>query len=98
MVLTEEQSVYGWGSNSNMQLSHEAEFSKVDNPLIAVYSPTRISKNMEENQITDIEAGNEFSFFVTKKKSNEETEVKLINFSYKIKGFIFYFFLYNKRT
>ena len=77
LVLTEEQSVYGWGSNSNMQLSHETEFSKVDNPLIAVYSPIRINKNMEENKIIDRAAGNEFSFFVTKRKNNEETEVKI---------------------
>jgi alpha-tubulin suppressor-like RCC1 family protein len=67
--------VYGWGSNSNMQLSHQLEFGLVENPLLASFSPMRIDFNLADNRATDIAAGNEFSIFVTENKKNGETEV-----------------------
>ncbi|CAD8075061.1 unnamed protein product [Paramecium primaurelia] len=76
LCISAEGSVYGWGSNSQMQLSHSEEFSRVGEPLIAVYNPLRISALMDSNnQVLDLAAGNEFSVFVTKNKQNSETEV-----------------------
>lgn len=68
--------MFGWGSNSQMQLSQLEDFSKVDSPLIAVFSPLRVSALMEShNVVTDVAAGEETSFFVTQNKLNQETEV-----------------------
>lgn len=75
LALTENGYVYGWGSNSNMQLSNQQEFSAVENPLIAIYTPRRISANLSDNFVEDLAAGDEFSIFVTKSKINDETEV-----------------------
>lgn len=75
LALAETGNVYGWGSNSNMQLSNQQEFSAVENPLIAVYTPRRISTNLSDNFVEDFAAGDEFSIFVTKNKINNETEV-----------------------
>jgi alpha-tubulin suppressor-like RCC1 family protein len=49
--------LFGWGSNSNMQISHGEEFSKAQNPLICSYSPLRITKNLENNYIKDVSGG-----------------------------------------
>lgn len=49
--------LYGWGSNSTMQLSHEDEFSKMKNPLICSYTPLRITKNLQYCNIKKIAAG-----------------------------------------
>lgn len=65
-----------------MQLSHEKEVAKSDNPMLAVFSPIRIDRSkssviedMTSNTVTDIAAGDAFSMFVTKNNSNKETEV-----------------------
>ena len=75
LALTNEGVVYGWGNNSNLQLSHEEQFSVVDNPLIAVYSPIRIEKHVGANFVTDITAGEGHSIFVSRNKFNSETEI-----------------------
>ena len=67
--------VFGWGSNSNIQLSHHLEFSQPENPLLAVFSPIRIEKNLGPIVITDIAAGDEFSIFVGRNRFSSETEV-----------------------
>ena len=52
------------------------DFSRVENPLIAVYEPIKISGLMEShNEVLDAAAGEEFSLFVTRNKLNNETEV-----------------------
>lgn len=75
LALSQDGLLFGWGSNSCMQLSHEKEFSRVDSPLIAMFSPIRLSDKLENNTITDMAAGEEFTVFVTKNKLNGETEV-----------------------
>lgn len=76
IAISNEGQVYGWGSNSQLQLSHLDEFSKVAEPLIAVYNPIRLSALMDSNnQVLDVAAGSEFSVFVTKNKMTQETEV-----------------------
>jgi alpha-tubulin suppressor-like RCC1 family protein len=68
--------VYGWGSNSKMQLSQQQEFSRVDEPLISVYQPIRISSGMDsKNKVVDVSLGDEFSVFVTENHTTGETEV-----------------------
>lgn len=67
--------LYGWGSNSNMQLSHQMEFSQVENPLLASFTPMRLVEGLTDNTIKDIAAGKEFSIIVTENKINKETEV-----------------------
>ena len=75
LALSKDGVVYGWGRNSSLQLSHEREFLAVVNPLLAIYSPLRINKNLESAIATDIAAGQEHSIIVTKNKNNGETEV-----------------------
>jgi len=67
--------VFGWGSNSNIQLSHQQEFSAAENPLIAVFSPIRIEKNLGPVVVTDIAAGDEFSIFVGRNRYTGESEL-----------------------
>ena len=75
LVLTEDGSVYGWGSNSNLQLSHQKEFAAVESPLLAIFHPVKVDTNISDNTIEDMSAGEEFSIFVTRNKKNDETEV-----------------------
>jgi len=75
LALTKDGVVYGWGSNSNLQLSHQEQFAKIDNPLIAVYSPVKLEKNLEAVISTDIAAGENFSMIVGRNRTSQETEV-----------------------
>ena len=75
LALSDSGSVYGWGNNSNLQLSHQKEFAAVENPLMALFSPVRLESNLSDSTVVDFSAGDEFSIFVTKNKSNNETEV-----------------------
>jgi len=75
LALSETGTVYGWGSNSNLQLSHQKEFAAVENPLLAVFNPIKLDTNLGENIVEDFSAGDEFTILVTKNKLNNETEV-----------------------
>ena len=76
LAITQDGYLYGWGSNSAVQLSHEKEFSRVDEPLLSIFSPTKLShENLKDSQILDVAAGEEFTVVVTKNKNNGETEV-----------------------
>ena len=57
LALDKTGNLYGWGSNSNMQISHEEEFSRMNNPLICSYTPLKISKSLDYNTIKKIVAG-----------------------------------------
>lgn len=69
LALSENGELYGWGSNSKVQLSHEVEFSKVENPMMAIFRPTKITHNIKNNEVTDMAAGYESTIIVTKNKS-----------------------------
>jgi alpha-tubulin suppressor-like RCC1 family protein len=47
LAITEDGDCFGWGSNGQLQLSHEKDFSRMTNPLLASFTPIRIieSKN-----------------------------------------------------
>jgi len=75
LVLTKEGAVYGFGSNSGLQLSHQEQFASVENPLVAVFEPLRLEKNLESVTATDIAAGEEFSIVVGRNRTSSETEV-----------------------
>jgi alpha-tubulin suppressor-like RCC1 family protein len=62
--------LYGWGSNSQMQLSHSVEFSQAAEPLIAAYQPLRIQTGLENSTVTDVAGGENFTIAVTKNKRN----------------------------
>jgi len=66
---------YGWGSNSKMQLSHEVEYGKAQDPLMAAFSPLRIEKNLSMLKGDDVAAGEDFSIFVGRNRNSDETEV-----------------------
>jgi hypothetical protein len=55
--LGEGGNLFGWGSNSSMQLSHEEEFSRMNTPLLCSYNPIKISKNLDGNEIREVVAG-----------------------------------------
>jgi alpha-tubulin suppressor-like RCC1 family protein len=66
---------YGWGSNNKMQLSHESEFGKAMDPLLAAFSPLRIEKNLAMINGDNVAAGIDFSVFVGRNRNSDETEV-----------------------
>lgn len=47
----------------------------MNNPLICTYTPLRINKGLDYNQITKIAAGDEFSIIITENTSTEGNEV-----------------------
>lgn len=69
LALSENGELYGWGSNSKVQLSNEVEYSKVENPMMAIFRPTRFTHNIKNNEVTDMAAGYESTIIVTKNKS-----------------------------
>ena len=71
LALDKAGSLYGWGSNSNLQISHEEEFSKMNNPLICSYNVLKISKDLDYNTIKSMAAGEEFSAIVTENRQNK---------------------------
>jgi alpha-tubulin suppressor-like RCC1 family protein len=75
LALHNDGMVYGWGSNSAVQLSHEQDFASVKSPLLAAFTPVRIEKELGSVVGTDIAAGDEFSIIVGRNKHNNETEV-----------------------
>lgn len=75
LVVSGDGNVYGWGSNSKMQLSHENDFSSPNDPLLAAFYPLRIDKNLSNIMVDKVAAGNEFSMFCGINRNNDETEV-----------------------
>lgn len=71
LALDHGGSLYGWGSNSNMQLSHEDEFSAMNAPLLCTYKPIKISKGLDSNEIHELVTGDDFSVLVTTNRSTE---------------------------
>ena len=69
LAVDEGGNLYGWGSNSVMQLSHEEEFSKMNNPLICTYTPLRIAKGLDNSRINEIVAGDDFSILSTENRN-----------------------------
>lgn len=51
LALDHGGNLFGWGANTNMQLSHEDEFSAMNAPLICTYKPIKIYKNLDANEI-----------------------------------------------
>ena len=73
--MDENGNLYGWGSNATIQLSHEEELSKVNNPLLCSYIPLKINKNLQKNNINQIITGEELSILVTKNRQTDSCEV-----------------------
>lgn len=51
LALDHGGNLFGWGANTNMQLSHEDEFSAMNAPLICTYKPIKIYKNLDANEV-----------------------------------------------
>lgn len=47
----------------------------MENPILTLFTPKKLSTNLSDNYVEDFAAGDEFSIFVTKNKINNETEV-----------------------
>ncbi|KAL4490241.1 hypothetical protein ABPG72_004280 [Tetrahymena utriculariae] len=75
LAITEEGQLYGWGSNSNMQLSQEEQFSRAEEPIISIFTPLKIQKMLDFSLVTDVAAGEEHTVIVTENKHSGETEV-----------------------
>jgi alpha-tubulin suppressor-like RCC1 family protein len=84
LALDDNGSLYGWGSNSNMQLSHEEEFSMMNSPLLAAFTPIKISRSLDGSEILDMKAGGEFSVLVARNKLSGSYEV--FTFGSNLKG------------
>lgn len=84
LAISESGQLYGWGSNQNVQLSNEDEFSKQDEPLIAVFQPIRLSNGLENITVKDVAAGENITIVVGENKQNGECEV--FSCGYNING------------
>ena len=71
LALDHGGNLFGWGSNSSMQLSHEDEFSAMNAPLICTYKPIKIYKGLDSNEVRDLVTGDEFSVFITTNRNTE---------------------------
>ncbi len=71
LALDHGGNLFGWGSNSNMQLSHEDEFSAMNAPLICTYKPIKIYKGLDSNEVRELVTGDEFSVFITANRNTE---------------------------
>ena len=58
-----------------MQISHEEEFSQMNTPLICSFKPIKISRGVDNTDIMDMKAGEEFSIILGKNKLNGSFEV-----------------------
>lgn len=75
LAVMQDGSVYGWGSNSHLQLSHQKEYAKASEPLMAIYRPQCLSLLRERDvKVTMAAAGDKMSVFVGVHSSGE-TEV-----------------------
>lgn len=68
LAITENGKLYGWGSNSQQQLSHAAEYADESSPVHAWLSPQRVMGPLAELFVVDAAAGEEFSVIVAQGK------------------------------
>ena len=47
-AITTNNELYGWGSNSHMQLGHDLEYSKASNPKLAIFEPINFTKELNQ--------------------------------------------------
>lgn len=74
-----EGTAWGWGNNGLLQLSHEKEFSRYNNPVTVFYAPTPLNDKLGSNKVISATAGKDFTLLVTETKpepgQNPEVEV-----------------------
>lgn len=58
-----------------MQLSHEEQFSKMNGPLLCTYTPLKINKGLDYNEIKNMVVGDQFSVIVTDNANNNNSQV-----------------------
>jgi len=67
--------VFGWGNNSLLQLSNKEAYERTQNPMFVAYTPTKISTNLDEVKIEDLAAGEDFSIFIGKNNTSQDSVV-----------------------
>lgn len=74
---TAEGDLLGWGSNSCLQLAHEAQFSTAVDPLTLISSPRTFRAYLEEADcdLQDVILGSDFSLFSCRAKSSGARQV-----------------------
>lgn len=76
-AITASNELYGWGSNSHMQLGHELEYSKGTNAKLALFEPVNFTKELNQVNcsLQDIALGDKFSLFSCINSFSNQTEI-----------------------
>jgi len=56
-AISDKGSLFGWGYNNMMQLSHSDEYADAENPAHAVFAPERMGGELENKFVVDAAAG-----------------------------------------
>lgn len=75
LAITEKGELYGWGYNSQQQLSHSEEYARDESPMHAIFSPLKIQENIEGKTVIDAAAGEEFTLVLVKNPKSGVQEV-----------------------
>lgn len=68
--------IYGCGNNSFLQLSHQEEFSRYQNPLMVLFSPKQLVKNFDNSRVKKVAAGRDFTIVAVETGGDApETEI-----------------------
>lgn len=86
LAITENGKLYGWGYNSQQQLSHAQEYADESSPMHALFSPQRIMGPLAELFVVDAAAGEEFSIIVAQGKSDETIYERVYACGNNLKG------------
>lgn len=73
VAVDSEGTAWGWGNNSLLQLSHEKEFSRYNNPIAVYYQPVPLNEKLGSNKVTAATAGKDFSVLVTETSPTDGT-------------------------
>jgi alpha-tubulin suppressor-like RCC1 family protein len=64
LAISDKGELYGWGFNSQQQLSHSDDYASEENPQQAIFTPSQITNNLEGKHVIDAAAGDEFSIIL----------------------------------
>lgn len=76
-VVTDDGSVFGFGSNKSMQLAHQDSFLDPQSPFPFFYKPVKFNQYLDKEEclLKDIVMGDEFTLFVCRHKVSGMNQV-----------------------
>lgn len=79
LAITASGNLYGWGFNSQQQLSHSAEYADPENPQHAIMTPVLLNTGeLDRKFIVDAAAGEEHTVVVAQIRREEKCISELV--------------------